>query len=247
MKTKIIILAAGKGTRMGSDLPKVLVELQGQSMIKHLMKAVHDSGVDAHPIVVVSPDNKNLIEDELSAYDVVYVIQDKQLGTGHAVNCARSLVSDDYDNVLVLYGDHPFLTAKSISIFAQAEPEALTIIPTLLPNFEGWHHNFYHLGRIARDEAGNVCGIIEFKDSNDKDKEILEINMGFMCFNRKWLFNNIDNLKSENKANEFYLTDLVKIAALQGVKINSIMIEPRESMGINSREELAIAESLINQ
>ncbi|MCF7860238.1 NTP transferase domain-containing protein [Patescibacteria group bacterium] len=246
MKTKIIILAAGKGTRMGSDLPKVLVELKGQSMIKHLMKAVSASKVDARPIIVVSPENKHLLENELSDYELIYAIQDKQLGTGHAVNCARSLVSDDYDNILVLYGDHPFLTAASIAKFAQAEPEALTIMPTLLPNFEGWHHNFYHLGRIARDESGLVRGIIEFKDADDKDKEILEINMGFMCFNRTWLFNNIDNLNSDNKANEFYLTDLVKIAALQGVKIDSIMIEPLESMGINSREELGIAESLIN-
>lgn len=242
--TKIIILAAGKGTRMGSDLPKVLVKLKGQSMIRHLMKAVCGSGVDDRPIVVVSPDNKQLIEDELSDYNVIYAVQERQLGTGHAVNCARSLVEGDYDNILVLYGDHPFLTAKSIAKFADSKPEALTIMPTLLPDFEGWHHNFYHLGRIARDESGLVRGIIEFKDASDKDKEILEINMGFMCFNRDWLFNNIDNLNSENKANEFYLTDLVKIAAFQGAKIDSIMIEPRESMGINSREELAIAESL---
>ena len=129
MKTKIIILAAGKGTRMGSDLPKVLVELKGQSMITHLMKAVSASEVDARPIIVVSPENKQLLENELSDYELIYAIQDKQLGTGHAVNCARSLVSDDYDNILVLYGDHPFLTAKSIAKFAQAEPKALTIMP----------------------------------------------------------------------------------------------------------------------
>ncbi|MDD2680478.1 MAG: NTP transferase domain-containing protein [Patescibacteria group bacterium] len=245
MKTKIVILAAGRGTRMGSELPKVLVLLKGKSMISCLMKAVYDSGVDDCPIVVVSPENKNLIEQELSGYKVVYAIQEKQLGTGHAVGCARSLVDASYDNVLVLYGDHPFLTSESIKSFALSKPEALTIMPTLLPDFKNWHHNFFHLGRIARDDSGRVSGIIEFKDASDKDKEILEINMGFMCFNRSWLFDNIDNLNSENKANEFYLTDLVKMAATQNRIIDSIMVGPRESMGINSKEELAIAEELM--
>ena len=243
--TQIVILAAGRGTRMGSELPKVLVPLNGKPMINYLMEAVMASELNFRPIVVVSPDNKEIISQALSAYDVIYAIQDKQLGTGHAVACARPHVNPTAENILVLYGDHPFLKTESIVQFIKLKPEALTIMPTVLPSFDDWYHNFYHLGRIARHEFGEVKGIVEFKDASDEDKLIKEINLGFMCFNKDWLFTNIDALKDDNKAHEFYLTDMVKIAFSQGHKIDTLPIEPREAMGINSPDELHIAEALI--
>lgn len=244
--TQIVILAAGKGTRMNSELPKVLVPLNGQPMIKYLMDSVMAAEPELKPIVVVSPDNKLIISQALKNYDVEYAIQEKQLGTGHAVAAAKDLIAPEAKNVLVLYGDHPFLKTDSIKTFLGLNPLSLTIMPTLLPSFNDWYHNFYNLGRIVRDSKGDIEGIVEFKDSNDEEKTIKEINLGFMCFNRDWLFTNIDKLKDNNNAHEFYLTDLVKIAFSEGYKIGSVIIEPREAMGINRLEELQIAEGLVD-
>lgn len=247
--TRIIILAAGKGTRMNSELPKVLVSLNGKPMIKYLMDSVVASGVDSRPIIIVSPDNQEIINQELKEYDAEYVVQDKQLGTGHAVACAREALEKSeapVDNIIVLYGDHPFIKSDSIKRFSELNPEALTIMPTTLPDFEGWHQNFYHWGRIIRGALGGVEKIVEFKDASDEEKLVTEVNPGFMCFNYSWLFKNIAALQNNNIQKEYYLTDMVKIAFNDGYEIGTVSIEPHEAMGINSREELAIAESLIS-
>jgi bifunctional UDP-N-acetylglucosamine pyrophosphorylase/glucosamine-1-phosphate N-acetyltransferase len=243
--TRVIILAAGKGTRMKSELPKALVPLKDRPMIKYLMDSVVASGVDPKPLVVVSIDNHNIISRALKEYDIQYVIQAEQLGTGHAVACARGYFDEDVDNIIVLYGDHPFLTAESIKKFAAVNQEALTIMPTRLPDFSGWHQNFYHWGRIIRDAKGEVKRIAEFKDATQEEKEITEVNPGFMCFNNDWLFKNISRLSDDNTQKEYYLTDMVNIAFEQGHRVGTINLEPREAMGINSEEELKIAEGLL--
>ncbi len=247
--TRIIILAAGKGTRMDSELPKVLVSLKNRPMIKYLMDSVVAAKVDPKPIVVVSPDNKEIISEALKEYNVEYAIQDKQLGTGHAVACAQaSLEHNDVkiDTLIVLYGDQPFLKVESIKAFAELKPEALTIMPTNLPDFEDWRQNFYRLGRIARGADGRVERIVEFKDANEEEKLITEINIGFMCFNYDWLFKNISALRNNNNQQEYYLTDMVKIAFEQGYQVDTFNIEPHEAMGINSVIELNTAENLIS-
>ena len=243
---RIVILAAGKGTRMNSELPKVLVPLKGKAIIQYLLDSVVESGVDPRPCIVVSPDNIKIIKNALSDYNLEYIIQDKQLGTGHAVSCARGCLSSDTKNVLVLYGDHPFLSSESMKKFVAAENNSLIITPTILPDFEDWHHNFYHWGRIVRGDNNKVEGIVEFKDSSDEQKLITEVNPGFMVFDYKWLFENIDKLKDDNKAQEYYLTDLAKVAFQEGLEVGTINIGANEAMGINSLEELKIAESLIS-
>ena len=242
--TRITILAAGKGTRMNSELPKVLVPLKGRPMIKYLMDSVVSSQVDSRPLIVVSPDNREIIGQTLAEYDLEYVIQDKQLGTGHAVHCTQEYLGEA-DNVVVLYGDHPFLKSESIRKFASLKQTALTIMPTILPDFAGWHQNFYHWGRIIRGANGQVEKIVEFKDATDEEKMVTEVNPGFMCFNRDWLSENINNLKDDNNQKEYYLTDLVKIAFESGQPVGTIAIEPAEAMGINSLAELEIATSLL--
>lgn len=247
--TRIVILAAGKGTRMNSELPKVLVPLNGRPMIKYLMDSVVTSGVDSKPIVIVSPDNKEIVSQELKNYNIEYAIQEQQLGTGHAVACAQAALEKSdmsVDNIIVLYGDHPFLKSDSIKKFSELDPKALTIMPTTLPDFDGWHQNFYHWGRIIRGVNGQVEKIVEFKDASDEEKLVTEVNPGFMCFNYSWLFKNIKDLQNNNTQKEYYLTDMVKIAFNEGQKVGTISIEPHEAMGINSQDELAIAESLIN-
>jgi bifunctional UDP-N-acetylglucosamine pyrophosphorylase/glucosamine-1-phosphate N-acetyltransferase len=243
--TRIIILAAGKGARMGSDLPKVLMPLHGQPMIKYLMEAVVASQIDARPLIVVSPDNKEIISESLKEYNLEYVVQDQQLGTGHAVSCAVSYLTGTEQSILVLYGDHPFLKSESLKKFAAANPAAVTIMPTRLSDFDDWRQNFYHLGRIVRGANGTIEGIVEFKDASEEEKLITEINLGFMCFNKQWLLKNISKLKDDNKQQEYYLTDLVKIAFAEGFAVDSIHIEAHEALGINSQQDLLVAESLV--
>ena len=243
---RIVILAAGKGTRMNSELPKVLVPLKGRPMIKYLLDSVFASGVDLKPCIVVSPNNQEIIKKALAEYNLEYAVQDKQLGTGHAVACARNYLSPDAKNILVLYGDHPFLKAESIKKFINAENNSLIIAPTILPDYNDWHQNFYHWGRIVRGADNKVEGIVELKDASEEQKLIREVNPGFMVFDYKWLFKNVDKLKDNNNAKEYYLTDMVKIAFEEGKEVGTINIEAREAMGINSLEELKIAESLID-
>ena len=244
--TQIVILAAGRGTRMGSELPKVLVPLNGRPMIDYLISSVYACGFKLDPIVVVSPDNVDIIKEALKSYKVSYAIQKDQLGTGHAVRSARDKVSSEANKILVLYGDHPFLSSESITKFANVDTKAVAVAPTKLPNFEGWHANFYSWGRMVRNSEGKVKAIVELKDSSEEEKEITEVNPGFMLFNKEWLFNNIDKLEANNKAHEFYLTDMVGIAFLENYEIDTISIEPKEAMGINSLAELKIAEDLVN-
>lgn len=244
---RIVILAAGKGTRMNSELPKVLVPLNGKAIIKYLLDSVVASGVDQKPCIVVSPDNKEIIKNALSDYDLEYVVQDKVLGTGHAVSCVRDYLSQETNNLLVLYGDHPFLKAGSMKKFIAADNNSLIIAPTILPDYNDWHQNFYHWGRIVRGENNKVERIVELKDASEEEKLIKEVNPGFMVFNYKWLSENVEKLKDNNKAKEYYLTDLVKIAFEEGKEVETINIEAREAMGINSLEELKIAEALLDK
>ncbi len=247
---RIVILAAGKGARMNSELPKVLVDLKSRPMIKYLLDSVVNSGLDQRPLVVVSPDNQKIISATLSDYNLEYIIQDKQLGTGHAVACARAVLAQKKEapeNIIVLYGDHPFLKSESIKNLAKSDPETVTIMPATLPDFSGWFHNFYHWGRILRNPAGAVAEIREFKDASDEEKLISEVNSGFMCFNKEWLFKNIDRLTDHNQQKEYYLTDMIKIAVDEQQKIKTASIGPVEAMGINSLEELQIAENILNQ
>jgi bifunctional UDP-N-acetylglucosamine pyrophosphorylase/glucosamine-1-phosphate N-acetyltransferase len=242
---QVIILAAGKGTRMNSELPKALVPLKGRPMIAYLLDSVVSSGIDKEPIIIVSPENKDIISEALHEYKAKYVIQDKQLGTGHAVACAQPDIRPDTENIIVLYCDHPFVTSESLQRFSMIKTEALAVMPTILPDYEGWHHNFYHWGRMVRDKAGKMSKIVEFKDATDSEKEILEVNPGFMCFNSAWLWEYIKLLNNENQQKEYYLTALVGIAFDKGFPVDTANVEPREAMGINSQEELLVAESLL--
>lgn len=245
--TRIVILAAGKGTRMGSELPKVLVPLGGRPMIKYLMDSIVAAGVDPLPVVVVSPDNHEVIASALSRYQLEYVIQEEQLGTGHAVACAQEVLERDGekpDNIIVLYGDHPFLKAESIKRFGALAPTTLTIMPTQLPDFEDWRYNFLHWGRIVRGAGGQVEKIVEYKDASEEERLITEVNPGFMCFNYRWLFQNIMDLKNDNSQKEYYLTDMVRLAFDEGFEVGTVNIEPHEAMGINSQDELQIASDL---
>ena len=243
---QIIIMAAGKGTRMKSELPKVLVPLNGRPMLDYLLNSISKTSPTLKPIIIVSPDNKEMISAALKQYDVQYVVQEQQLGTGHAVACTRNYIDPRATDVFVLNGDNPFYKVETIRDFPLKQEGILSMVTVALTDFEDWRSVFYHLGRVVRDEEGYAKGIVEFKDASDEEKNILEINLNCFCFNKEWLFSNIDSLNNENKQGEYYITDLVKIAFNEGHKVKVFSIPSEEGMGINSLEELKIAESLHN-
>jgi len=232
---------------MGLELPKVLVPLQGRPMIKYLIDSVLKSEVSRKPILVVSPDNQEIIKEALAEYDLDYVVQAEQLGTGHAVSCAQELLSNSkIKNLVVFYGDHPFIQAETIEKLLVNHYDPITMMTTRVSNFEGWHQNFIRWGRIVRTD-GEIKEIVEFKDASAEQQAITEVNPALFCFNNSWLWENIQQLKNENNQQEYYLTDLIKIATAQNIKINSMEIDPREAVGINSQAELTVAENLIDQ
>ncbi len=241
---KIVVLAAGKGARMKSELPKVLTPLNGVPMVERLVRSILGSGADKEPIIVVSPENKRLVKSALKKYGCRYAVQDKQLGTGHALARAKDLLmGDTAKNIIVFYGDHPLVRPKTIKKLAEARVTAVSMMTVKLEDFNGWRKNFYHWGRVLR-EGDEIKGIKEFKDANRREREIKEVNPGFYRFDKGWLFRNIEKLKNNNKQKEYYLTDLIKIAVEQDIIIGSMPIDPREAIGVNSKEELKAAEKL---
>jgi bifunctional UDP-N-acetylglucosamine pyrophosphorylase/glucosamine-1-phosphate N-acetyltransferase len=243
-KTRIIILAAGKGTRMKSSLPKVLVPLRSKPMIKHLLETIHESGIDDRPIIVVGYEKKKVIKELGRNYD--YAIQEEQLGTGHAVMSAEKMLKNDIDHIAVLYGDHPFISSQTIKKLVKMHIKSdkkITMATFSVPDFEGWRTTFYKsFSRIIRDTKGNIIKDVQFKDASDEEKEIKELNPCYFCFEKKWLLQNLKKLNTNNAQKEYYLTDLVKTAMKEKDKIQSISIDPREALGINSKEELEILE-----
>ena len=242
---QIIILAAGKGKRMNSDLPKALVSLKNKPMIHYLLDSVISSGIDLNPIVIVSPENYQVIAESLISYQVQYAFQKEQLGTGHAVAGVKDLIKPETENIIILYCDHPFITAESLKKFSSRKVETVLVMPTKLSDFESWRHNFYHWGRFVRNTDNEIEKIVEFKDATPEEQLITEVNPGFMAFNSAWLWPNIKLLSNDNANHEYYLTSLPGIASAAGYKVASIFIEPEEAIGINSQDELVAVEALI--
>jgi len=243
---RIVILAAGKGTRMGSNIPKVLTPLAGRPMIEYLIRSIKEADPATRPVVVISPTNGEAIKLALSSYACDYAIQTEQLGTGHALASALGLMGDEVESVVSFYGDHPFVQADTVRKLISC-PKGIVAMATIkVQDFLDYRKNFYSWGRIIR-EGDEVKRIVEFKDAIGEEKEIMEVNPGFYCFNRSWLKENINKLKNENSQKEYYLTDLIGLAVEQKHKINAIAIDPRQAIGINSPEELAVAENLIKQ
>lgn len=241
---KVIILAAGKGTRMNSDLPKVLVPVNGRPMIEYLLESVASSKVDARPIIVASPQNVDLFKSVLSKFVVEYVVQECQLGTGHAVACAIKDLEEPIDKILVFNGDHPFVKPESIKKLGMASSK-VNMLTVSLDDFADWRNVFYHWGRLVR-VGDDIVAIIEFKDSDDSIKKITEVNPAMYAFDFKWLKDNINKINDDNAQKEYYLTDSIGLAFRQSIKIETLSIDPAEAIGINSKEELEVAEKILN-
>ncbi len=242
MKTKILILAGGKGKRMESELPKVLLTIDDKPMVKYVLDAVGQA-INSKPIVIVGH-KRELVQGELG--DAVhYAVQEEQLGTGHAVVCAKDHCVGA-EHVMVLSGDQPFVSAETIKSLIKKHAESgakVTLTTTLLENFEDWRTGFVKLGRILRND-GKIVGIKEYKDANDEEKEIKETNVACYIFNAPWMWENLNKISNENAAGEYYLTDLIKIASENDEVIESISIGAHEALGANTKEELETLNAL---
>lgn len=246
MKTRLIILAAGNGRRMASEVPKVLIPVGTRPMIGHLLDAVKKSGVDPRPLVVVGK-NGEAVRGELGG-GVDYVMQEEQLGTGHAVLAAEKLLRGAADAIMVLYGDHPNLRAetikKIISVHAARVPE-ITMAITQVPDFEEWRKPLADFGRIVRGSEGEIRAIVEKKDATTDQLVIAELNPSFFCFNAAWLWDNLKKIGNRNAQKEYYLTDLVQIAIDQGKRVETVEVDPIETLGVNTPEHLELVRGLV--
>lgn len=244
---EIIILAGGKGTRMKSEKPKVLTELHGKTFIERVVEAARV--INPKPVVIVGYKGEEVIA--ALGDSCRYVWQREQLGTGHAVQCAKSELEKNTaaKNIIVVPGDHPLINSEAlIRLLESHEASGRTITFTTLqvPHFEQEYAGFYAYGRIIRNEIGAVANIVELKDCDDAQKRITETNSSYYCFNAQWLWSHIELLQNNNKASEFYLTDLIHIAFKEGELLNTLTLnDVRLGMGINTLEELRVAEQFV--
>ncbi|MDX9856223.1 MAG: NTP transferase domain-containing protein [candidate division Zixibacteria bacterium] len=234
-----IVLAAGKGKRMKSDLPKVLHEIHGRPMIRILLDTLEPLAFDR--TVVVIGFKGDLVEKALADYPVDFVWQHEQRGTGHAVMMARERLRDFDGTTLVCAGDVPFLTERSvrdlISVHERTKAAA-TCLSAIFDDPTGY-------GRIVRDgDSDFLRAIVEHKDASEEIQRIREINSGTFCFDNRRLFGVIDDIDDRNAQGEYYLTDAVKILHGKGLKVAVVTCrEPDEVRGVNSKEQLeALAE-----
>lgn len=243
-KFRIVILAAGKGKRMNLDLPKTLIPIFGKPILQRLMESVDASKVDGVPVVVVGHEREKVCESFQGNCE--YVIQEEQLGTGHAVMCCQRAV-ENAENVIVLYGDHPFISAQTIRKLAELHTNSrgvMTMMTTVVPSFGDWYSVFSHWGRILRDAHGHLLGIRQFKDAMESERDICEVDPALYCFKASWLWENINQLKNFNAQGEYYLTDMLELAVTQKHDVASLQVPPEEAVGVNTPEELEVAERI---
>lgn len=238
----VVILAAGDGTRMQSDVPKVMHKLDGKPLIAHVVEHVKESDCCRKPIIVVSPKH-TLVQDYLGD-QAEYVVQTEQLGTGHAAYAAKPLITAHASDMLVLYGDMPNLSPESIQRLTERHTErsnTITMMTVTVPHFDGMYSPFEKYGRIIRDpETGHIQKSIEYKDATDTERAVKEVNPGYYCFDTSWFFDNYTRINNNNAQQEYYLPDLLALAIADKEKISSITIEPKEAVGVNTQADLQL-------
>ena len=236
MSVALIILAAGKGTRMQSDLPKVLHEVAGAPLLVHAMKS--GASVDPTRTVVVTGHGADAVEAAARDWtdDVDVTLQIEQLGTGHAVLQAREALDGFEGDAIVLYGDTPFIEGETLEAMLEARaPHDVVVL-----GFDAADPGRY--GRLVTD-GDALLEIVEFKDADDATRAITLCNSGVVCAKADVLFDLLDAVTNENASGEYYLTDIPAIARTRGMSAGVVRCNEAETMGINSRAELAIAEA----
>ncbi len=241
MRVAVVILAAGEGTRMRSDLPKVLHPLGGRPLVVHAVETARTLS-DQPPVLVVGHGREAV--EETVGEGVTTVEQTEQLGTGHAVLQARGVLRGRADMVLVSYADMPLLTAETLGRLVQRQREnrgPITMLSLIQDNPRGF-------GRVVRDEEGGVAAIVEEAVATPEELVIRELNAGVYCFDGPWLWDHIDQIPLSLPKEEYYLTDLVGMAVQEGLKVEAVASrDADELLGINNRVHLSEAERVLRR
>jgi bifunctional UDP-N-acetylglucosamine pyrophosphorylase / glucosamine-1-phosphate N-acetyltransferase len=239
-----VILAAGKGKRIGAEevkLPKVMFGLVGKPMIRYSIDNIRNAGISDVVLVVGYEKEKiiNYLDDE-----VKYAEQKELLGTGHAAMMARGLVEDKFSSMLVCYGDMPLYKPETIKKLVDIFNSKKPTIAMLTVSFDD--PEFWAYGRIVRNSSGGIERIIEQKDCSKEEVKIQECNPGFYIFDNNWFWQNIEKIGSDNAQQEYYLTDMISLAVLQNKKVIGVPVtEEWEALGINNPDQLQQAEEIL--
>lgn len=230
----IVILAAGQGKRMHSDLPKVLQPVAGRPMAERVVRAALAAG--GSPVVVVVGHGGDLVKERLSGFEEVsFALQPRQLGTGDALKCALPGLNPEEPQTLVLLGDVPLITADSVKRLCEKAGSGVGILTLILDDPTGY-------GRIVTRD-GQVQRIVEQKDASEEEKQIREVNSGIMVLPTARLADWLGSLGNANAQGEYYLTDVIEMAVKEGLSVISLPVaDPDEVMGVNSKRHLAAAE-----
>lgn len=235
-----IILAAGKGTRMKSDLAKVLHPICGKPILWYVVELAQKLG--SEKTTVVTGHQAHMIKNAMKDQDLIYVCQAKQLGTAHAVIQADDVLRDFDGNVLILCGDVPLLLSSTIEGLLEnhrSNSAAITVMTAILDDPGSY-------GRIVKNEEGDVLKIVEARDAGAEEKMIKEINTGIYCAENAFLFEAVKKIDNKNVQGEYYFTDIFEIARRENRKTGSFIIDdPSEAMGINTIDDLKTAERIM--
>ncbi|MDV4143891.1 bifunctional UDP-N-acetylglucosamine diphosphorylase/glucosamine-1-phosphate N-acetyltransferase GlmU [Shimia sp. FJ5] len=237
MNIALVILAAGKGTRMKSDLPKVLHEIAGAPMLVHAMQS--GAALDPARVVIVAGHGFDTVKATVADHDpdATVVLQEEQKGTAHAVDAAREALADFEGDVIVLFGDTPFVRPETLARMADARGENAVVVL----GFEAADPGKY--GRLVM-QGNSLEAIVEYADATDEQRAISFCNSGVMLADSKSLFSMIAEIESDNAQEEYYLTDVVGIARDRGLSVTAVACDEEETLGINSRLHLADAEEI---
>ncbi|MBI6872948.1 bifunctional UDP-N-acetylglucosamine diphosphorylase/glucosamine-1-phosphate N-acetyltransferase GlmU [Clostridium aciditolerans] len=236
-----IILAAGEGKRMKSSTPKVLHKICGKEMVNVVIDTVKEAKVNDINVIVGRGADK--VKDATTNRTVNYSLQDKQLGTGHAVMCAKEFLKGKKGTVAIFTGDAPLITKSTVERlfdFHGSKNYKATILTSIVDNPYGY-------GRVLRESNQEVCKIVEHKDCTEEEMKINEINSGMYCFDIESLLKSLDKLDNNNAQGEYYLPDVIGILKNEGEKIGALPIPFEETMGINSRVQLSEAEKVMRK
>ena len=238
MKTAAIVLAAGAGTRMKSDKPKVAHEVLGKPLVNWVLDAAEEAGIE-RLVTVVGHKREQvipLVEDRAEI-----VVQEEQRGTAHAVLSCSDALADFEGSLLVLSGDCPLITSetmKALIDMRESNDAAVVVLTMEMADPTGY-------GRIIREADGSVARIVEQKDASSEEAAVTECNSGFYCFDAKALFEALGQVGSDNAQGEFYLTDVLEISRNAGRAVLALLAkDPNECLGINTREQLAAVEEI---
>ena len=235
-----LILAAGQGTRIKSDLPKVLHKVCGKEMVNHVIDTLRKAKIEDVNVIVGK--GAELVKEKTNSRNVSYSLQTEQLGTGHAVKSAIEFLSGKKGTVAVFCGDAPLITEETIGrLFNEHinNENSTTLLTSILDDATGY-------GRIIRD-GEEVLKIVEHKDCNEEELKVKEINSGIYCFEIEKLVECLGNLSTNNSQGEYYLTDVIEMLKDKAERVGALVIDHEETLGVNSRLQLSEVEAILRK